>query len=158
MKVIRVILLLCLCLVLPACSRGSRDNVHSPPARVSHHPKAVVITVLDDGQMHFVAPARYLAMRRFPMYCGISYATYAKMRAALPAGDAVVKGICTAERKLYPLISQSIITPGGDVQATIRLEGPGRPPGNPQATVIHLRQPQPSPLAIYRVNRADVSK
>ena len=137
---IRINLLLCLCLIMPACSRGSRDNAHSPPGRISHRPKAVVITILDDGQMHFVAPARYLAMRRFPMYGGISYATYAKMRAGLPAGDVVVKGVCTANRKLYPLISPSIDVPGeADVQATIRLVGSARPPGDPQATVIHFR-------------------
>ena len=68
------------------------------------------------------------------------HATYAKMVAALPAGDVVVRGVCTAERELYPLISPSIDVPGGaDAQATIRLVGRGRPPGNPQATAIHFR-------------------
>ena len=73
------------------------------------------------------------------MYHGISYATFARGRAALPPEAVVVKGVCTAELDLYPLISPSIITPGGDVEATIRLEGPGRPPGNPLATAIRFR-------------------
>ena len=137
---IRISLLLCLCLILPACPREARDNAHSPPAQVRHRPNAVVITILDDGQMDFVTPARYLKTRSFPIYCGISHAAYAKMRAALPAGDVVVTGVCTAERELFPLISPSIDVPGGaDVQATIRLVGLGRPPGNPQATAIHFR-------------------
>ena len=136
----RINLLLCLCLILPACSRGARDNADSPPAQVRHGPDAVVITILDDGQMYFVTPARYLKMRSFPLYRCISHATYAKMVAALPAGDVVVRGVCTAERELYPLISPSIDVPGGaDAQATIRLVGRGRPPGNPQATAIHFR-------------------
>lgn len=122
MKVIRINLLLCLCLATPACERGSRESAQAPPGRVSHRPKAA-ITILDKWRIHFGEPA-----------------TFAKARAALPSGDVVVKGVCIAERNLFPIISPSIDVPGwADVEAAIRLVGPGRPPGNPHATVIHLR-------------------
>ena len=119
---IRLNLLLCLCLAIPACNRGSRESAQAPPGPASHRPR-VVTTVLDKWQMHFGQPA-----------------TFAKVRAALPSGDVVVKGVCVAERKLFPIISPSIDVPGwADVEAAIRVVGPGRPPGNPRATVIHLR-------------------